>query len=338
MMVDELRRSGLRVRVTPAPKRAPITLLLEVDFKDERHRFAVSIRSRAPYPGELLSLSSTFSDVAELGSPLIVAPYITEGVGRAISARGWSWADESGNYELNSESFRLARRTDARPERPKRHRALLPQGAGALAIIRFLIMRGGESPFGPSELANFASVTQPRASQVLARLHDSDLLLRTPENPHTPDREALLDALLNEYRGPGGSEFLFYSLDPPHHVAKRFVQARGEPAVAMSADVGPDLVAAWRAPTHLVVYAKHHINTTLLGLTPAHSRADANVILRVPDDTSVFSDRHQITAQLDSLEMRLADPTQMMWDLHDLGGDDRIEAASELKAWILRPR
>ncbi|MGH8512678.1 MAG: hypothetical protein ACREV8_01760 [Gammaproteobacteria bacterium] len=336
--MDQLLRSGIRTRLTPAPRKSPIDLVLEVIFKDERHCFAVEVKNRAPYPGELEVLAPKFKEAAELGSPLLAAPYISEALAHHLARRGWSWSDEAGNYDLIGDRFRLSRRTTTKPPPPKRQRALLPQGAGALAIIRFLIVRGGQSPFGATELANIAGVTQPRASQVLARLHQADLLHRTMQGPHEPDREALLDAFLNEYRGPRGSEFPFYSLDPPQEVAKRFVSLSGKPTVAMSADVGPDLIAAWRAPTHLIVYARRHIKTASLGLTPAHSRDDANVLLRVPIDTSVLADWHPIFAELDSADIRLADPTQMMWDLHDLGGDDRAEAAGELKSWILRPR
>jgi hypothetical protein len=31
----------------------------------------------------------------------------------------------------------------------------------------------------------------------------------------------------------------------------------------------------------------------------------------------------------------MADPTQMIWDLQDLGGADRLDAAGELREWLL---
>lgn len=336
MLMDELREAGLRPRLTQAPRRSPVDLILEVEFKRDLQRFAVETRGRAPYPNELDSLEPTFSRARSLGRPFLAAPFVSEGLGRALAARGWSWSDDAGNYELIGDRFHLARRSSVKEPRPKRSRRALPQGPGALAIIRFLIVHGGDTPYGPTELANIGSVTQPRASQVLARLHDYDLMHNTPSDPHAPDREALLDAFLNEYRGPGGSEFPLYTLDTPQQTAERLSKARGKPLVAVSADVGPDLVAAWRAPTHLIIYVRRPIDTTALGLTPAHDRGDANVLLRVPSDSSVFPARHPMVAQLGSAEIRLADATQMIWDLHDLGGDDRVEAAAEMESWILR--
>jgi len=336
--IEELQQAGMRPRIKPAPRGSRADMILEIEFKGDPHRFVVEAKNRAPYPSELDLLEPTFEHAAMFGSPLLAAPYVSEGLGRALAERGWSWSDDAGNYELIGDRFHLARRTAAQEPRKMRHERLIPQGPGALAIIRFLIVRGGESNFGPTELANIAGVSQPRASQVLARLREIGLIKETRKDRHEPNREELLDAFLNEYRGPGGSEYPLYSLDPPQQTAERFSSVTGKTLVAISADVGPDLVAPWRTPTHLVVYVDRPISTKAHGLTPARDRGDANVLLRVPDDTSVFAKWHPISAGLNGAELRLADPVQMIWDLHDLGGDDRIEAAGQLKSWILRPR
>jgi hypothetical protein len=34
-------------------------------------------------------------------------------------------------------------------------------------------------------------------------------------------------------------------------------------------------------------------------------------------------------------DVYMADPTQMIWDLQDLGGEDRLEAAGRLREWLL---
>lgn len=334
---EELGKAGWRPRIKTPPRGSRIDAILEIDFKGDSYRFAVETRSRAPYPSELDLLEPAFDQAALLGTPLLAAPYVSEGLGRALAARGWSWSDDAGNYQLIGDRFELSRRTSA--EKPRRkQRRLLPQGPGALAIIRFLIVRGEESSLGPTELAKIARVTQPRASQVLARLHDAGLIQKGRENPHEPNREELLDAFISEYRGPGGSEYALYSLDPPQHTAVRVASSARRTLAAISADVGPDLVAAWRTPSHLIVYIDKPIDANAHGLTPAKDRSDANVLLRVPDDSSVFGNWHPIVADLNGSKLRLADPTQMIWDLHDLGGDDRTEAAGHLKSWILGVR
>jgi hypothetical protein len=71
-----------------------------------------------------------------------------------------------------------------------------------------------------------------------------------------------------------------------------------------------------------------------LGLIDAQGRQDANVIVRLPEDRSVFPPR-ALVARFQGNEMPLADPLQQIWDLQDLGGADRLEAAGRLRQWLL---
>ncbi|HTK15538.1 MAG TPA: hypothetical protein VL769_04025 [Acidimicrobiia bacterium] len=105
----------------------------------------------------------------------------------------------------------------------------------------------------------------------------------------------------------------------------------------MSTDVGPDLLAPWRTPTILVAYVSDAIDLSEIGVVPAQAQFDANVILRSPSDRSVWP-TPALVADIGEVEIPLADPTQMLWDLADLGGDDRAEAASVLREWLLRSR
>lgn len=104
--------------------------------------------------------------------------------------------------------------------------------------------------------------------------------------------------------------------------------------VAVSADVGPDLVAPWRSPTHVIVYVDRPINPADFDPVEAQGRADASLLLRIPDDTSVFR-FPQLEVDVSGTSLPLADEAQMIWDLHDLGGDDRLESAGHLKKWLL---
>jgi hypothetical protein len=54
--------------------------------------------------------------------------------------------------------------------------------------------------------------------------------------------------------------------------------------MAVSADVGPDLIIAWRRPSLLILYARHAIDPSDLDLIDAQGRHDANVIIRTPQD------------------------------------------------------
>ena len=102
----------------------------------------------------------------------------------------------------------------------------------------------------------------------------------------------------------------------------------------MSADVGPDLLLAWRRPSVVILYVRQLLDLDRLGLVDAQGRHDANVIVRTPDDVSVFP-TNVLVADIDGVDVPLADPTQQIWDLQDLGGADRLEAAGRLREWLL---
>lgn len=335
--LEQLRHAGVRVdSIAVLPRGCDALFDLEVDGVS--HRFAIEEKRRAPYPSEIEPFLIQHKELSRYGTPLLVAPYISEGVGNILIEHGWSWADEAGNFDLRASGLRLRQRVSS--ARPKATHRALPQGPGALTIIRFLISQSDEwTGFGPTELANIASVSQPRASQVLSRLHKAGLVERVDDGWRPTDREALLDAFLNSYRGPGGTELYFYSLDAAPKAALETVNALAseQTRIAVSADVGPDLIAPWRSPTLAIVYADHVVDAASLRLVRAKSRSDANVILRVPEDTSVFRSP-PLEAELAGAPIPLADEVQMIWDLHDLGGDDRVEAAGELKKWLLRSR
>jgi hypothetical protein len=43
----------------------------------------------------------------------------------------------------------------------------------------------------------------------------------------------------------------------------------------------------------------------------------------------------QLAGEFKGASIPLADPVQMIWDLLDLGGTDRAEAAGKLRQWLL---
>lgn len=90
----------------------------------------------------------------------------------------------------------------------------------------------------------------------------------------------------------------------------------------------------WRRPSLVILYAKRVLDPSSLGLTDALGTHDANVIVRMPDDQSVFP-AHALPAQVDGSDVPLADPVQQIWDLQDLGGADRLDAAGRLRQRLL---
>jgi DNA-binding transcriptional ArsR family regulator len=336
-VLSALQAAGANVRRVEREQRVhdrQIDAILDLTLGTVWARFAVEEKRRAPYPNELPKLQPIRKSLAEVGTPMLVVPFVSEPLGISLTRAGWSWADTTGNFDLRSDHLVLRQRSAATQPRGKPRR--LPQGSGSLAIIRALIgfPRGTDEERGATALASQVGVSQPRASQVLHKLLELDLVTRTPQGRWSPDREALLDRFLYEYRGPGGSERYLYGLDPPNEVAACAAQQNAAKSLAVSADVGPDLVLAWRRPSVVILYARQLLDLDQLGLVDAQGRHDANVIVRNPDDVSVFPS-HPLVADMDGVDVPLADLTQQVWDLQDLGGADRLEAAGRLREWLL---
>jgi hypothetical protein len=333
-VVRWLRESGLRVDDYAGAGVERAGAVLDVAEGAQGARFVAEWRSRAPYPHEVQRLHQTWKKLAPLGHPLLTAPFISESLGTMLTDIGWSWADDQGNFDLRAPGLVLRQRRSNLP--PVARRMTLPKGSGSLAIIRSLVRSGAGDPVPRiTELAHMAEVSQPRASQVLRQLHDLGLVEGAGRGRWEPRREELVDRFLAEYQGPGGSESYFYSLDPPVETAVRAAGPGGpdQPIVA-SADVGPDLIAPWRQPSVVILYVRRVIDPPALGLVSAQGLHDANVILRMPADQSVFPSP-PLVAQVKGRDVLLADPLQQIWDLEALGGSDRVEAAGRLREWLL---
>jgi hypothetical protein len=327
-----LQESGLVVEYQQV--RGHSDAVVRVSSGGHEARFAVTLRKRAPYPNELPGLSHVRDAALSVGQPLLVAPYMTETLGTMLTEHGWSWADSQGDFDLRAPGLVFRQRLSTKA--PKPARSTLPAGPGSFAVIRALIESASASRTGASALADVAGVSQPRASQVLRRLAELDLVERVGAREWRAHRENLLDRFLAEYPGPGGSEQHFYTLDPVSEVAIRAASQLGD-QIAVSADVGPDLIRAWRRPTSAVLYLKYAVDPARLGLVRALGVDDSNVIVRLPDDRSVYP-VPELRSRVRDVEVNLADPVQMIWDLNELGGADRADAAAELRTWLLTHR
>ena len=300
--------------------------LLDAEVDDKRVRFAVQMKSRAPYPAEMPRLEPIRARLATVGVPLLVAPLISEPTGQALTEAQWSWVDTHGNADVRARGIRISCRVPSRSVR--RSQRGMPRGSGSWSIIRTLISDGVAE--GEAQLAERAGVSQPRVSQVLSALLAAELVERRGRSTWTADRPALLDAFLNTYGDTRGFTSWFYGLDSPQETSERIVAA-GDSLRAdtvISGDVAADRLAPWRVPTHTTVYTSDHRLAPYLELTPAQGPGDANVELIVPADNSVLRIRSEDDATL-------AHPTQVMLDLQRLGGTDRQEAAEKVREWLL---
>ena len=321
-----LKHAGAKVDfLHRAETDADVDAVLDVELDGSSARFVIQVKSRSPYPGEVGSLAVMHDRLKSIGTPLLLAPYISESAGKALSDADWSWTDGQGNADIRARGIRIQRRVSNIP--PKRNKPALPSGAGSWAIMRSLIADGFAE--GATAIARQSGVSQPRASQVLSRLTAAGYLEREGRSRWTANRPALLDAFLAQYAGPGGSTSWFYSLDPPVEVAEKAIVSKPPHSqVAVSGDVAADHLAPWRTPTQVTLYIDQPVATDSLEGVTARGPEDGNIEVIVPNDTSVFDDSR-------NSELPLAHPTQVIWDLTRHGGADREEAADRVRAWLL---
>ena len=203
-------------------------------------------------------------------------------------------------------------------------------------MVRALVAAPG--PMTQVELAALVGVSQPRISQVLSRLRTRSAVSVTDDG-YAGQKANLLDLYLANHRPALVSpEVGWYSVRPVREQIERVCAAASETSarVAVSADFAPDLLVPWRHPTLTAVYTDRPLDLTPVGFVRADGRVDATVLLRHTPDSTLLAAFEPWPRVVDDIP--LADPVQQIWDLQDLGGEDRHEAADRLRAGILDGR
>lgn len=328
VLASELEKAGVTCDFLEISTKSGFDGLLDVSLGDSDYRFVVQIKSRPPFRSELEKLFALSNECRRHGTPLLLAPTVGASQANELSGHGWSWADELGNYDLRAPGFcwrQVGRVADVPPPQQ------LPGGLAGTRLIRWLIAGLGQDPARSrknKDIARQLGVSPPAVSRISKQLRQLGFIAGTRLSE--VDREGLLHAFIREYRGAGGHIEYAFTLDSLGEFAQGLEATQGN-AIALSADVGPDRIAPWRVPTTLIVYVKDP-QLHIPDLVPAEGPGDANVLLHFPDDMSVF----QIPGSPRREQPTLADPTQMLIDLHRLGGDDRLEAAEKLEQWLLK--
>jgi hypothetical protein len=219
------------------------------------------------------------------------------------------------------------------PTRAASQNAVRRWGAGTAAVVRLLV--ASDLPLTGVAIASIVGVSQPRASQVLRQLAEHHAVVATPDG-YRGEREVLLDLYRTRARPHlVEPESYWYSTRSILEQARRVHSLATDDGsrVAFSADLAPDLVAPWRHPTVAIAYVSDRLQIAEAGMVPAEGRAEASLILRWTDDQSLLSPAAPWRGEVDGF--RIVDPCQQWWDLLDLGGEDRSEAAARLREAIL---
>lgn len=206
-------------------------------------------------------------------------------------------------------------------------------GAGTAAVVRLLV--ASDDPRTGVAIASTVGLTQPRVSQVLKALAEQSAVSATNDG-YVGDSEKLLDLYRTRARPHlVAPESYWYSTRPLVDQARRLLAltAASEVTIAFSADLAPDLIAPWRHPTLTIAYVDTLPPVEDAGLVPAEGRVDASLIIRRTNDRRLLSPAPPWHGEADGFP--IVDPCQQWRDLLDLGGEDRVEAASRLQRAIL---
>jgi hypothetical protein len=206
-------------------------------------------------------------------------------------------------------------------------------GAGTSAIVRALV--AAPHPLSQVDLASRVGVSQPRVSQVLARLGAISAVSSRPTG-YVGRKATLIDLYLAHHRPTcAAPDVPWYSVRSLRTQVDGLVDLAGRRSIvcAVSADVAPDLLVPWRHPTLTVVYTSAGLPLDEAGLVPAEGRSDATVMVRHTADSTLLAASPPWKASAQGLP--IVDPLQQVWELHDLGGEDRREAADRLRRTIL---
>jgi hypothetical protein len=151
-------------------------------------------------------------------------------------------------------------------------------------------------------------------------------------------RERLFELYLDRTKPRVSAVSYWYSTRPLQEQANTIsgLPSPPEQRIGFSADLGPDLLAPWRHPTVATLYSTLGLDLRSASFVVAEGAADASMIVRTVADPRLFGPSDYWPSLVD--EVPLIDPIQQWWDLHDLGGTDRFEAAGHLREAILSRR
>ncbi|MFX0593392.1 helix-turn-helix domain-containing protein [Micromonosporaceae bacterium DT45] len=258
---------------------------------------------------------------------LVVVPSASPTVRRAIEAASWSWIVDTGQeiaaaLRIGRSPVKLpAPAAAGRPAKPG------PVPWGTFTLVRRLV----QIPHATQQqLATLSGVSQPRVSQALRALAGEGLVQRTSAGWTVRDLDEVLRWWLVTYPGPGGISTYWYGLGTPVAQAQRIVSMfpTAEPAdVAVSGDVGADLLAPWRNPVRAVLYARRGIDLPDAGFVPT-GEDEATLEFSVPKDPGLWP--NPAAPLTKRVGLPLADPLQILWDVQHSPGADSDDAAQHL--------
>lgn len=240
---------------------------------------------------------------------------------------------------LTAEPVRLicdGRSYTADPE-PQSRSQLRPQRTGRPAWIRWALERYlllTPEPSRQSVIAETLGTTQQSISRAAHQLNG--LVTDEGEGLMAVDRAKLLEHWRNEYTGPGGQEFGWYSLDPVAEQVERVIDLVTllDVKALVSGDIAADRLAPWKLPSRGQVYVTGPVDLGGDGFV-AVPVEEASLVTCVPRDPSLWWLAPPTEEAAGSDGLPIADAAIVYWDLLTSTDPDSEEAANQVAALLI---
>jgi hypothetical protein len=270
---------------------------------------------------------------------LMVAVHLTAGARQRLEALESSWITADGDFSIDVGGTRLrsAELEDAGDARVHRPVSTAPRPGrhayGTAAVMRALLL--ARQPIKQSRIAEFAGITQPRVSQILAELHKLELVARVTEGWQPDDHHRLLDHWMRTAppTGEGTATSWTSAQADPWEATLQALPLLAD--VRVSGDTAADLYAPWRRPARSVVYTNTTIDLHPTGLVTAE-RPDETVLRVVtPADPTLLAEP-AVWRSFRDVDVPLADPLIVWQDVASGPGADAQDAADAMLAALPR--
>lgn len=221
---------------------------------------------------------------------------------------------------------------------PQTGSRLRPQRTGRPAWIRWAVERYlllTHEPSRQSVIAESLGTTQQSISRAAQYL--DGLVTDEGEGLVPADRAKLLEHWRNEYAGPGGQEFGWYSLEPVNEQVEGVIDLVTllEVKALVSGDIAADRLAPWKHPSRGRVYLTGPVDLGGDGFV-AVPVEEASLVTCVPRDTSLWLLAPPTEAEAGSDDLPIADAAIVYWDLLMSTDPDSDEAADQVATLLTR--
>ena len=183
-------------------------------------------------------------------------------------------------------------------------------------------------------IAESLGTTQQSISRAAHQLNG--LVTDEGEGLMAVDRAKLLEHWRNEYTGPGGQEFGWYSLDPVAEQVERVIDLVTllDVKALVSGDIAADRLAPWKLPSRGQVYVTGPVDLGGDGFV-AVPVEEASLVTCVPRDPSLWWLAPPTEEAAGSDGLPIADAAIVYWDLLTSTDPDSEEAAAQVAALLI---